>query len=515
MLPEERERIPMRYSRPRIMYLLFATCLLIIGLTACETAPAKLAPTPTPMPFYTLPGGGSCVKLGTHPQAPYQNIRVSHDSYLAHSEPMLAEDPNNPLHLVGGSKFFTDPAHYRFQIGYYTSFDGGCTWTDGGILAGFANTLLTADPSFAFGPDNRVYASVLNSVPGLNGESGIDVFTSTDGGKTFGNPVSVFSNATGRIFSDKPWIGVDTTNGPNRGNIYIAWSYDHGASCDGAGFCQQELAFSRSTDGGKSFSPVQLVEGKAPFCNDAVPGRQTNSTACDEALGAIPVIEPNGTIAVAVAYEDPIDFSVSTRLLVVTSSDGGTTWTQPRLAATIHDTIGVFPPEKYRTASLPAFACDPRTGQLYLAWADKGKRDADVLLTTSKDSGQTWSTPVRVNDDPMEDGANQFQPQLAVAPDGVVSVSFFDTRLDPKHKLIDVYLAQSIDKGISFLKNMRVTTRSWDPTVDAPVDGNGLQFIGDYQGLSSDDHFVHPFWNDTRTGRQEIFTAAIPSAEMK
>ena len=505
----------MRYSLTRVLYILFLVCLLITDLAACDARPVNITPTPTPVPYYMLPTGGSCVRLGAHPQAPYQNVQVSHDTYLAHSEPMLAEDPGNSLHLVGGSKFFTNPAHYRFQIGYYTSFDGGCTWIDGGFLPGFVKTILTSDPSFAFGPNNRVYASVLNSVPSLNGESGISVLTSIDGGKTFGPPVSVFSNATGRIFSDKPWIGVDNTTGPHRGTIYVVWSYDHGASCDGAGFCQQELGFSRSTDGGKSFSQVQLIEGKAPFCTDVVPGRQAHSTACDEALGAIPVVEPNGTIAVAFAYEDPINFSVPTRLLVVTSSDGGNTWKQPVLAATIHDTIGIFRPEKYRTASLPAFACDPHTGQLYLSWADKGKRDADVLMTTSKDSGQTWSTPVRVNDDPVQDGANQFQPQLAVAPDGVVSVSFFDTRLDPQHKLIDVYLAQSIDKGVSCLKNIRVTTQSWDPAVDAPIDGNGLQFIGDYQGLSSDDHFVHPFWNDTRTGRQEIFTAAIPNAELQ
>ena len=505
----------MRYSFQRLLLLVFIESMVVTALVACDSAPVKIIPTPTPLPLYTLPMGGSCARLGTQPRAPYENIRVSNDTYLAHSEPMLAEDPANPLHLVGGSKFFTDPAHYRFQIGYYASFDGGCTWTDGGILAGFRKDILTSDPSFAFGPNNQVYASVLNSVPGLKGESGINVFTSTDGGKTFGAPTSVFSNATGRIFSDKPWIGVDNTTGPHRGNIYVVWSYDHGASCDGAGYCQQELAFSRSTDGGNTFSAVQLIEGKASYCTDAVPGRQTHSTACDEALGAIPVVEPDGTIAVAFAYEDPINLSVPTHLLVVTSPDGGNTWTQPALAATIHDTIGVFPPEKYRTASLPAIACDPHTGQLYLAWADKGKRDADILLTTSIDSGQTWSTPVRVNDDPLEDGANQFQPQLAIAPDGVVSVSFFDTRLDPQHRLIDVYLAQSIDKGVSFLKNIRVTTQSWDPAVDAPVDGNGLQFIGDYQGLSSDNHFSHPLWNDTRTGRQEIFTAAIPNAELK
>jgi hypothetical protein len=79
--------------------------------------------------------------------------------------------------------------------------------------------------------------------------------------------------------------------------------------------------------------------------------------------------------------------------------------------------------------------------------------------------------------------------------------------------LIDVYLAQSADHGTSFLKNLRVTTQSWDPAVDAPVDEYGSQFIGDYQGLTVDGHFAHPFWNDTRTGAQEIFTAVIPSVQ--
>jgi hypothetical protein len=60
------------------------------------------------------------------------------------------------------------------------------------------------------------------------------------------------------------------------------------------------------------------------------------------------------------------------------------------------------------------------------------------------------------------------------------------------------------------LKNLRITTQSWNPAVDAPVDEYGSQFIGDYQGLSADNYFVHPFWNDTRTGAQEIFTAAVP-----
>jgi hypothetical protein len=179
--------------------------------------------------------------------------------------------------------------------------------------------------------------------------------------------------------------------------------------------------------------------------------------------------------------------------------------------ATISDIDGYFPPERYRNLSLPAFACDPHTGQLYITWSDKATGDADILFSASQDYGQSWSAPLRVNDDPLRNGAEQFQPQMAVAPDGVISISFFDTRLDPKHKLIDVYLAQSRDHGATFLKNERVTTQSWDPTVDAPIDEYGSQFIGDYQGLAVDNLFAHPFWNDTRSGAQEIFTAAVPS----
>lgn len=501
----------MPHSSKRVLFLLPLTMLLMGVLAACNTSPITIQATPTPTPLYFLSNGGWCVRLGNHPQPPYANIQVSDDRYLAHSEPMLAENPENPLNLVGGSKFFTDPAHYRFQIGYYTSFDGGCTWTDGGVLPGFKSGTITSDPSFAFDTHNDVYAAVLFDGPG--NDSGVAVYTSRNGGRSFGNPVRVFDDPTGKVFSDKPWITVDQTSGPYSGDVYVAWSYDHGNQCGFGNFCSEELAFSRSTDHGKTFSPVRLIEGNAPFCTNPATGRPTNSRKCDAVQGVIPVVEPDGTIVIAFPYIDLMSNSIPTRLLAIRSSDGGSTWTNPTLAATIHDIAGRFPPEKYRVISLPAFACDPRTGQLYLTWSDKRTNGSDILFSTSSDQGQTWSTPIRVNDDPVEAGVNHFQPQMAVAPDGVISISFFDTRVDPQHLLIDVFLAQSINHGASFLKNVRVTVQSWDPRVDAPIDEYGNQFIGDYEGLAADNEFVHPFWNDTRTGKQEIFTAAVPSAQ--
>lgn len=496
-----------------LMFTLLLFAAACGGSSAGVSHPAK--PTPLPTPAYALQRGGSCVNLGPRPQPLYANVQVSQDHYLAHSEPMLAENPRNPLNLVGGSKFFTDPRHYRFQIGFFSSFDGGCTWQDGGVFPGFSTQETTSDITFAFGLHNDVYALVLNSASVTNStESGVSVLASHDGGRTFGQPVSVFDDHSGRTFSDKPWIVVDTTNGPHSGNIYVVWSYDHGGFCGDGNFCQQGLGFSRSSDGGKHFTPLRSIEGHAPFCTNPATGRPAHDTDCDGVLGATPAVLPDGTLAVAFQYMDVMGGNIPTRLAVVTSPDGGATWSSPVLIATIHDIVGYFPPDTYRNDSLPAFACDPRTGQMYIAWSDKGPMDADILFSTSTDHGHTWTPfPIRVNDDLSDDGANQFQPQLAVAHDGVVSISFFDTRQDPRHRLIDVYLAQSADHGASFLPNLRVTTQSWNPTVGAPVDEFGSLFIGDYQGLTTDDAFVHPFWNDTRTGRQEIFTAAIPSAQ--
>jgi hypothetical protein len=363
---QEKGAFNMYYASRRLRFLLLAFVMLLIGCSACSPTTNTISPTPTPVPAYTIPGGGDCVKLGQHIQAPFANVRVSHDTYLAHSEPMLAENPKNPLNLVGGSKFFTDPTHYQFQTGFFSSFDGGCTWTDGGVLPGFEKNEMTSDISFAFGNHNDVYAAVLYDGGGPRGNSGIAVSKSTDGGKTFGNPVSVFEARPDQVFSDKPWIAVDQTGGPYRGNIYVVWSYDHKGTCGGINNCSEELAFSRSTDGGKTFSHISLIEGNATFCTNPATGRPAGSTKCDAVQGAIPAVGPDGTLYVATPYIDVMSGHIPTRLLVMTSTDGGKNWTSPVLIATIHDISGPFPPEKYRNLSLPAFACDSPTGQLYL-----------------------------------------------------------------------------------------------------------------------------------------------------
>jgi hypothetical protein len=53
-----------------------------------------------------------------------------------------------------------------------------------------------------------------------------------------------------------------------------------------------------------------------------------------------------------------------------------------------------------------------------------------------------------------------------------------------------------------------VSNVPWDPAIDAPLShGSPLTtFIGEYFGLGSSSRGFFPFWTDTRTGIQEIFS---------
>src|SRR5262249_60274862 len=82
-----------------------------------------------------------------------------------------------------------------------------------------------------------------------------------------------------------------------------------------------------------------------------------------------------------------------------------------------------------RTNAFPQAAVTPNA--IYVAFNDKGTAagdKADVFFTKSTDGGATWAR-VKLNDDGTT--RDQWQPALAVTPDGnPVGVFWYDRRLD-------------------------------------------------------------------------------------
>ena len=97
----------------------------------------------------------------------------------------------------------------------------------------------------------------------------------------------------------------------------------------------------------------------------------------------------------------------------------------------------------------------------------------DIYLSSSKDHGQTFGAPVKVNDDPKP--ADHGMHSLTIAKDGRIYVAWLDERnvapLPMKDMKMDmksggnhtesnreVFVASSTDAGRSFTKNQRVAT---------------------------------------------------------
>ncbi len=414
-------------------------------------------------------------------------------------EPTIAVDPRNPDIVVAGAQDYRLLAvgEHRW-LGYYRSTDGGKSWSVSlvpgfpgdnsgqGLASPLHGSLATSDPVLAFDRSGNVYYVGITTsfVPFL-------VKYVNDGADYAGTII-----VSGLGFADKPWIGVDTTGGPNNGNVYIA--------CDCAiqnGVNRVSgptgLIVVRSTDGGKTFSNPVVVSGFMSFPGVAV--------------------DPSGNVFVSGVLSTNSGF---TEIDVAKSTDGGLGFGKPVTAAPgIGFLPSVLPGNLFRTGTFPQIAADGIG--VYMVWDDFRTNTANVLFTRSLDEGSTWSSALRVNDSPT---GQHFFSSVAVSP-GVVSVVWYDSRFGQLANGtitgLNLFYAQSTDAGASFSANLKVTSVSFNPNLVERADfGDTAPFMGDYIQVAASPGVAHPIWADNRDAcsnivqtfgctNQDVFTATI------
>jgi len=227
---------------------------------------------------------------------------------------------------------------------------------------------------------------------------------------------------------------------------------------------------------------------------------------------------PNGGVRVNIAFKRSIDHGFS---FLPTS---GRTVAHQIFTLAIANAVGTFTPdlgEPVRDAGiLFDSVIDPHTGALYLAWQDSrfsGGLIDEIAFSMSRDSGQTWTVPVKINKTP--DRSNPFReaafvPTIAVNRDGVLAVTYYDFRRDNgSGELVDQFALfcnpASSNCGIaaSWGRERRLTPDSFD-ILDAPVAGG--HFLGDYMGSESVSRIIHPaFGIADGADETSIFTRRI------
>jgi hypothetical protein len=499
----------------------FAGAMLALGLTGMDAAAAsgsawrssvpltnQVASSPTTGGGYPVPPGQTFPNPGTCRPGTFDSN---------HSESWIAVKPGTE-DLVGASKFFFEnySSFYNFYLGSY-NIQGGTPAGDNQVQGYDCVSTGTqsmppswtdvTDPNVAFDTKGRVYQTTLpfNAFWGgstLHPDGAIDLSYSDDmgqhwvkgnGGQDLEQSPNASAKQAGHV-EDKQWIAVnDIVGSPNQDHVYAMWSVFNSSTT--------KIRIAVSRDRGQSFSKAVTIT--AP-----------NQTGPSNTY-IYPSVDAAGTLYIAFASFSQNGKSSSATLYVSHSGDDGQTFS-PFVAAATAGTLPscCLPNTTFRDGITENFTASPTyPGHLYLTYENRDGSQMDVKLTQSTDGGNTWSTPVTVNDNVDAAGTptDQFQPSVAAGLDGAVAVAFYDRRRpcpsDPSVLLadvgranfcIDVSLQAYKDSGHGAAKvggNARITNSSWDPQQPGQSVGGLSQlpcadadcaegFIGDYFGLA-------------------------------
>lgn len=243
------------------------------------------------------------------------------------NEPAAAIDPGNPDIITAGSNdYCTVQIAGGTWAGFYRSTDGGATWTDS-LLPGYptddspeglASPLQqrgianAGDPVQAWDRHGRLYymGNAFNRTSPQNASVWVATYDQDAAHYVRTVIVGKGGPALSGKLNDKTSIEVDRgLSSPYDGNVYVAWSVFQGSG-------NNEIKFARSTDHGRTFSqPMRISEGSL--------GNQSADIAVTRD-GTV-YVAWNGTVGSRANGHDA--------MLWVRSTDGGRSFTKPRVAA--------------------------------------------------------------------------------------------------------------------------------------------------------------------------------------
>jgi len=197
----------------------------------------------------------------------------------------------------------------------------------------------------------------------------------------------------------------EVATGPN-GNVYVVWSDLEGV-CSPSTSCTDTVFFSRSTDGGATYSPPQAL----------------STNGGDPQLA----VDSQGNINVIWNSTGP-DFARST--------DGGTTFSSP-----VYVAPGMSPYLGFAVAGYRAIAVDG-SGNIDVVWMDTNS--SQIFFARSTNAGASFSAPQNVSN--YANGA--LNPTVAADTAGNIDIVWQGSV--SSHDPYDLFFTRSTNGGASF-----------------------------------------------------------------
>ena len=276
-------------------------------------------------------------------------------------------------------------------IAFARSTDGGRTFSDPMSVPGSVGSSFNSwDPALAVAPDGTVYAAFML---GHSSQWYPVVAASFDHGATFGQ-VTPLTPPDAKNWGDRDFIAV----GPD-GTVYVTWDYGPERTsvtfiCSSSGSCafstgDLNVVMQTSSDRGKTFGPMSYVSPGFPASGG------DSGPMVVEPSGRVDVLYQGYHITNTTTYAMDPAYSYFT-----SSTDHGVTWSAPiRVGA------------QGGTMSLSEWWIDGAIGRdaggnLYATWDTQvtnpgGSANDFGWLSFSTDGGGTWSAPIQAPADQL------------------------------------------------------------------------------------------------------------------
>lgn len=458
---------------------------------------------------FSAPGGGAQEAKPVPRIVVGPDYLVSRDGDRPHVEIMAAANPKSARNLLAGAITFTRPDGGAATKAY-VSHDGGVVWQD--ITFAEQQAMGGADPQVAFTAAGTAIFATLATGPDETGRTRafLHAYRSEDGGETWSDA----HNLGGSY--DHPMLVADQTTGRFAGRLYMSVLY---------GGLEYSLGVFCSEDDGRSwFGPVKFIDGAGERGLNVDPMLVFHDGAI-----MVPFVDFPFTPEQTAAWTE-------SRIWTVVSTDGGITFSEPKpgpVKMTGEQLRGARErADRFRGGSWVLYAVDRSErfrDRAYAVWPDYAEGPPRVVIAWSDDRGSNWTDPKPVAPHGAR-GAQQFQPAVAVNNEGVLGVTWYDTRDAPSEFAFHEYFAASFDGGETFTAPHRVSGAISRPMgsgnlLPTPMSFGGPEGEmrvgllsaasrwlngGDYMGLtaSADGHF-HPVWADSRSGTYQVYTARV------
>jgi len=389
----------------------------------------------------------------------------------AANEPSIAVHPGDRLRIsIGWRQFDTVNSNFR-QAGNAHTIDGGRSWTNLGVLD---PGVFRSDPVLRFAPDGTLFYDSLNIIGGSDYRC--DVFISENAGQTWSGPNPAYGG-------DKQWIALDHTSGPGHGHLYQAWDY--------AGCCGNDW-FNRSTDGGSSFEyPIPIP---------------------DQPYWGVSEVGPDGALYVIGQTTSPEDIAVarssSLQFPHLPMAFDGAFPVDLGGSQVYFDGYGPNPGGLSGQIWIAAdHSENPTRGNLYALGSvnPPGPDPLDVHFVRSTDRGETWSAPIRINDDPATSNTWQWFGTMAVGGDGRIDVIW-------NHSTGDAFAGFDAEMRYSYSTDAGTTwapSEPVSPIFDPYLGWPNQSKLGDYYDIASDRVGAHVAYAATMNGEQDVYYLRI------